>query len=124
MTLDMETWPVTEIPSSKPLTWINSQRRGCGLWTVIRPGHIQAGTESAALVNGTDILPTLCELGGAAVPGDRVIDGVSLVSVFQEKKIRREIPAFWMFPAGYSGFPLSLNFWNGATARDPGWSWH
>ncbi|MEM7307601.1 MAG: sulfatase-like hydrolase/transferase [Planctomycetota bacterium] len=42
------------------------------------PGVVPAGTACGALVDLTDVLPTLAEAGGAALPGDRVIDGRSL----------------------------------------------
>jgi arylsulfatase A len=69
------------------------------------PGHIPAGAESDALINGTDIFPTLCELAGAPLPVDRPLDGVSVLPVLRGKNVSREVAAFWMFPAGYSGFP-------------------
>lgn len=69
------------------------------------PGHIKAGTVSDELINGTDFLPTLCDLGGASIPQDRVIDGTSLVPVFKEKSIKRDIPPCWIFPAGYTYIP-------------------
>ena len=44
-----------------------------------RPGAIPAGVINDSLVDFSDFLPTLCELSGAALPSDRVIDGRSLV---------------------------------------------
>ena len=41
------------------------------------PGHIQPGSESSHLSAFWDILPTLCEIAGAPVPGD--IDGISML---------------------------------------------
>lgn len=69
------------------------------------PGNISPGSVSNELVNATDILPTFCELSGARVPKDRVIDGTSIVPALKGKVIKRERPLCWFFPAGYSGIP-------------------
>jgi len=69
------------------------------------PGRIEPGSETASLVNGTDIMPTLCGLAGVPIPKDRVIDGTSIAPLFRGQEVRRKIPAFWMFPAGYRRFP-------------------
>lgn len=45
------------------------------------PGVIEGGQVSRALVDVGDILPTLAEAAGAALPQDRVIDGKSLLPV-------------------------------------------
>jgi arylsulfatase A len=60
---------------------------------------------SDELVNGTDILPTLCALAGAPVPTDRTIDGVSIVPALEGRPLERPIPASWASPAGYSFMP-------------------
>ena len=62
------------------------------------PGQIKPGTLSAELVNGTDWLPTICAMAGAPLPSDRVIDGTSLLPIFNGQTIKREIPVCWMFP--------------------------
>ena len=62
------------------------------------PGVIGPGTASDALVNGTDILPTLCELAGISPPTDRVIDGESIVRALRGKDFVRGKPLFWNFP--------------------------
>lgn len=59
------------------------------------PGRIEAGTESAAAVIGSDILPTICDITGAPLPDDRIIDGVSLLPLFEGKAIDREQPLYW-----------------------------
>lgn len=43
------------------------------------PGHVPAGTVSDALIDFSDLLPTLAELADASPPPDRPIDGVSFV---------------------------------------------
>ena len=41
------------------------------------PGTIEPGTESDALVDFTDFLPTLLDVAGAAMPEDSATDGTS-----------------------------------------------
>lgn len=69
------------------------------------PGPVAPGTLSDELVNGTDYLPTLCELAGARVPTDRVIDGTSITAAFDGRKVERRIPACWTFPVPYTFMP-------------------
>lgn len=47
------------------------------------PGHIPAGVTSDALVDLSDILPTLAEFAGARLPADLTIDGRSLVTTLR-----------------------------------------
>lgn len=44
------------------------------------PGRIKAGSECHDLIGIIDMLPTFCSLAGAAIPRDRVIDGVDISS--------------------------------------------
>jgi arylsulfatase A len=69
------------------------------------PGRVRGGMVSDELVNGTDILPTLCELAGAPVPTDRTIDGVSILPLLEGRPVARPIPACWASPAGYAFMP-------------------
>jgi arylsulfatase A len=62
------------------------------------PGRIGAGTTSDALVNGTDVLPTLCELAGVSPPSDRTIDGESVVAALSGMALARRRPVCWNFP--------------------------
>lgn len=62
------------------------------------PGVIPAGTKSDVLFNGTDILPTLCNLVGATVPANRNIDGSNAFSAFLNEKVERESSAIWFYP--------------------------
>jgi len=72
---------------------------------VVWPGHLTAGTVCDRLVNGTDMLPTLCDIAGAEVPKDRTIDGVSIVPLLEGHAVERPIPACWASPAGYTFMP-------------------
>lgn len=49
------------------------------------PGKIKSGLVSDALVDFSDIFPTICEVSGIAIPADRPIDGVSFWSTLQGK---------------------------------------
>jgi arylsulfatase A len=54
-------------------------------------------------VSGVDVLPTLCEVAGVAVPSDRVLDGISVATLFAGKKPERTKALFWEYlwaPAG------------------------
>jgi len=69
---------------------------------VRRPGRIKAGCVSDEPVNGTDILPTLCEMAGAPVPDDRAIDGMSILPVFRGEKLKRKVPLYWRYDKALS----------------------
>ena len=56
---------------------------------------LPAGTVSAEPIIGHDIFPTLLEIAGIPLPSDRVIDGTSIVPVFQHKTLKRERPLYW-----------------------------
>jgi arylsulfatase A len=62
------------------------------------PGVISAGTESNVLFNGTDILPTICQLVGADVPSYRPIDGIDAFAAFQNKEVERNVSSIWFYP--------------------------
>lgn len=62
------------------------------------PGVIAAGTESDILFNGTDILPTLCQLAGVAVPSHRPIDGVNASGAFLGENVQRTKSPIWFYP--------------------------
>lgn len=66
------------------------------------PGHTRPGTVSAEPVCGVDLLPTLCEIAGVAVPADRAIDGASLLPIFDGKPIERKTPLYWQYARAHS----------------------
>ncbi len=47
------------------------------------PGHFPAGAKVDAMAQHIDVLPTLCEVIGAAVPTDRPIDGRSILPLLR-----------------------------------------
>lgn len=59
------------------------------------PGHIKPGSVSDQPVIGSDIFATICEIVGHPLPTDRIIDGTSLLPLFNGKKISREQPLYW-----------------------------
>ena len=73
------------------------------------PGKIKAGRRCDLPVIGVDLFPTFCEIGGAELPGEQILDGKSLVALLtnpesagQGKKAAnqfRERAVFWHFPA-------------------------
>jgi len=61
------------------------------------PGKTQPGSVSSEPVNGTDVLPTLCEIAGADVPKGRPIDGASILPIFRNRKLKRAVPLYWRY---------------------------
>ena len=59
------------------------------------PGHIEPGTVSNIPVIGTDIFATVLEVAGIPLPGDRTIDGVSMIPAFAGEALERKTPLFW-----------------------------
>lgn len=64
------------------------------------PGQIPAGTVSDFPVTSVDIFPTFLDMAGVALPEDRKVDGVSLVSHLQSGEIAGgdRDTLFWHFP--------------------------
>jgi arylsulfatase A-like enzyme len=71
----------------------------CQPFIVNCPGLVSAGTETDALTDFSDLLPTFVELGGGKVPDDLTVDGVSIAPLIlgKEKDTRRE----WIMALGY-----------------------
>ena len=63
------------------------------------PRRIAAGGVSRVPISGLDFLPTFCGLAGLPVPGDRKIDGDSLLPLWEgrESDFRRTTPLLWYF---------------------------
>jgi arylsulfatase A-like enzyme len=83
----------------------DTSERGTRLPLVLRwPGRVEAGTTFDAPVDLMDLMPTLVEAGGADLPGDRPIDGLSLVPALTGGATwPRELLAFDYDP--YPGLP-------------------
>jgi arylsulfatase A len=61
------------------------------------PGHARPGTVCREPVCGVDLLPTLCEIAGIAVPEDRSVDGTSFLPIFEGRPLARKTPLYWQF---------------------------
>ncbi len=67
------------------------------------PGHTRPGQTCHEPVNGTDVLPTFCEIAGVKVPADTPIDGTSILPMFIGKPIEREVPLYWRYDKALGG---------------------
>ena len=61
------------------------------------PGRVAAKQTGTQPVSNVDVLPTLCELGGASVPKDLKLDGTSVVPLFAGQEVRRAKPLYWQY---------------------------
>lgn len=61
------------------------------------PGRVEPGSVSDAVVSAYDLLPTVAEVAGFAVPDDRPIDGESVGAVLRGEDFERERPLYWEF---------------------------
>lgn len=61
------------------------------------PGRIRAGSISDEPVSGVDFLPTVCAITGIKPPSDRVLDGASVLPVFEGKPMTHRTPLYWQF---------------------------
>ena len=77
------------------------------------PGRVPAGEVSDALINGTDLLPTLCELAGVPVPSDRSIDGESVVAALLGRPFQRRRAVCWNQPVHECGFVPEMTLRDG-----------
>ena len=66
------------------------------------PARVKAGSVCDEPVNGTDTLPTLCDIAGIDVPHDRAIDGASILPIFGGKQVNRKVPLYWRYDKALS----------------------
>jgi arylsulfatase A-like enzyme len=85
-----------EIPGGKAKKTENGV---CAPFIVNCPGLTPTGVVTDALTDFTDLLPTFCELGGAEVPGDLEIDGVSIAPLLLGKA--HDSPRDWIMALGH-----------------------
>jgi len=76
----------------------------CEPFIVNCPGLVPAGVTTDALTDFTDLLPTFCELGGAAVPDDLEVDGVSFAPLVLGKA--KDTPREWIMALGHGAARL------------------
>lgn len=67
------------------------------------PGQIPQGTVVEDLVDFSDVFPTVLEVGGAEVPKELEIDGVSLATTFAGKKRDKPYIYCWYERNGFRG---------------------
>ena len=63
------------------------------------PGRIPAGIECGRIASSIDILPTLAEISGAALP-EKTIDGVSILSLMEDKTAANPRNNFYYYYGG------------------------
>jgi arylsulfatase A-like enzyme len=77
----------------KGSTWEGGMREPAIAW---QPGTVPSGAVSAELTSTLDVFPTALALAGAKLPGDRAIDGFSMLPVLHGKgKSRRNVMFFY-----------------------------
>ncbi|NBC65071.1 MAG: sulfatase-like hydrolase/transferase [Bacteroidetes bacterium] len=64
---------------------------------VVWPGVIDPGTFSQQPVSQIDLFPTLLEASGISIPGEKTLDGLSLIPVFYGNSLP-DRSLFWHFP--------------------------
>ncbi len=74
---------------------------------VVWPGVVEPGSISDVPVISNDVLPTLLQVAGTTPPGDRPIDGVSLVPILKGSLAPAHDALFWHYPhySNQGGFP-------------------
>ena len=81
LTFDEQGGSAGLLRGGKGSTWEGGMREPAIAWW---PGTVEAGATTDALATTMDLHATAVQLGGAALPDDRVIDGTSLMPVFQD----------------------------------------
>lgn len=76
----------------------------CAPFVVNGPGLVPAGTVTDALTDFADLLPTFCELGGAKIPGDLIVDGKSFAPLILGKA--DDSPRRWIMALGHGAAKL------------------
>jgi len=76
----------------------------CAPYIVNCPGLVPQGIVTEALTDFTDLLPTFVELGGAEVPKDLTIDGVSFAPLLLGKA--KDSPREWIMALGHGAARL------------------
>ena len=72
------------------------------------PGRVKPGGTSDQPVSGVDVLPTLCAMAGVRPPESRVLDGTSLLPLFEGGRLVRKRPLYWQFNSARSGPKVAM----------------
>ena len=75
------------------------------------PGKITPGSQEITPAGVVDILPTIAEITGAALP-NKTIDGKSLVTLFNGKRLEREKPLYWFYSPSRPAVAIRDGDWN------------
>lgn len=75
------------------------------------PGHIASGTESEHISAFYDVLPTLCEVAGIAIP--ETTDGISFLPTLLGKKQVEHDYLYWEFPSYTGQQAVRMGNWKG-----------
>lgn len=88
---------------------------------IIAPGVVETGTATRQLAETVDIFPTVVELAGLPAPtGPQPIDGVSLVPVLKNHKLRVRDHAFHAYPRKKLGRAIRTERYRLVEWRNPG----
>jgi arylsulfatase A-like enzyme len=77
----------------------------CAPFIVNCPGLVPAGTETEALTDFSDMLPTFLELGGGRNPEDLIVDGTSIAPLILGKE--KDTARKWIMALGYGAAKLT-----------------
>jgi arylsulfatase A len=66
------------------------------------PGRTRPGTVCDEPINGTDVLPTLCDAAGVATPTDQPLDGASVLPALDGRPLERDVPLYWRYDRALS----------------------
>ena len=101
------------------------------------PEHVPKGNFSNEIVHQMDLFPTLANIVGAEIPGDRIIDGIDQVDFFTGKQGRSNRQGFviyaedkvlgvkwrnWKMLTG-TRIPSTYNLITDQKEKNPIWSW-
>ena len=86
------------------------------------PGHVPAGrVDEMSVLDGVDLLPTFCKLGGAPLPPDK-LDGVDISASFLGKTLDRKAPILWEYGRNEAfGYPKGRDRSPNVAVRDGNW---
>ncbi len=84
----------------------------CNPFIVSCPGRVPTGTETDALTDFSDLLPTFAELGGASLPEGVTLDGHSIAPVILGQA--KDSPREWILAMGHGPATLDADGVRGA----------
>ncbi|MBL9189675.1 MAG: sulfatase-like hydrolase/transferase [Opitutaceae bacterium] len=97
---------------------------GIGVPFIVRwPGKVAAGkVDQVSLISAVDLLPTFCEIAGAALPKGYQPDGVSQVATLKGTPYpKREKPLFWKYPSPWPASKTKPDHWTSFAVVDQNW---